>query len=171
MNNNGKKPGEMREGREGEQLSPIVTPFSNSILKGPEDTDVVDLACELAIDPEGGFTVTVSAWDLDERQRAWVAAGAHMRMSVWQHPIPPLALAVEAPFCPVCAAPCVYVKSEQAFVCATGDCSNYRRNWLDVTSGVELLLKPGDVAADDQGKTAEEQVREDFSPAPEDTSD
>jgi hypothetical protein len=74
-----------------------------------------------------------------------------MRMSVWQHPIPPLALAIEAPFCNACEAPCIYVKSERMFVCATDGCVNFRQNWMEVsTSDVEPPLKPEDAPADDE---------------------
>lgn len=80
------------------QLTPMKTPHSNSVLKGPPGTDVGDLDCELGPDDDG-YMVTASAWDLTSEQRAKLAAGGHIRLSVWQHPIPPLAMALEGPFC------------------------------------------------------------------------
>lgn len=126
---NGPKMPLLRDGTEAAQIRQTETPFTNSTLKGPKDTDVGDLACELAIDPRTETIVTVSAWQPTAQQRAWLAAGAHLRMSVWQHPIPPLALAVESPFCSFCDSPTIFVKSEQAFACATRDCMAYGRPW------------------------------------------
>jgi hypothetical protein len=109
----------VRDDASRDQLTPTTTPYTNATLKGPNES-VGDLRCELAVDPryggEKGVIVTVSAWELDERQRELLAAGAHMRMSVWQHPIPPLALAIESPFCN-CGSETIYVRAERAFAC------------------------------------------------------
>lgn len=157
MSTNNGGPTEMRSGDERDQLAPVKTPFTNAVLRGPEGTDDIrDLHCELAVDPVYRTPVTVSAWELDERQRELVAAGAHLRMSVWQHPIPPLSLAIEAPFCagsglahdPVSM---IYVKSERRFACPA----------------CEYRLQP--LAEGSEPATAEEaerQVRGDFEPAP-----
>lgn len=152
----------MRDGDEGAQIEQTETPFSNSVLKGPEGTDVGDLACELTMDPHTETIVTVSAWQPDERQAQWLAAGAHLRMSVWQHPIPPLALAVEAPFCPSCEAPTVFVKSARVFACATPDCLLHSR---PTPSPAGQPIKEDAPAADTGGMTPEEQVKADFEPA------
>lgn len=117
-----KAPKPLRPALGNDALSPMPTPFTNSTLHGPPGTDVGDLHCELAVDEEYGSVATVSAWVLTEQQRVWIAAGAHIRMTVWQHPIPPLALAVEPPFCegeaknhaPVSM---IFVKSEATFAC------------------------------------------------------
>lgn len=154
----------MRDGYEGHQIEQTVTPFSNSVLRGPEGTDVGDLACELAMDPHSESVVTVSAWQPNEQQAAWLAAGAHLRMSVWQHPIPPLALAVESPFCPECEAPTVFVKSERVFACATSGCSLYGRP-------TPSTFKAGASAADAGSMTPEQQVKADFAPAPDEGPD
>lgn len=150
-NGNGDGPTELREGAAQDQLSPVKTPHTNAVLRGPEGTDVGDLDCELSIDPEYGSFVNVSAWDLDVRQRELIAAGAHLRMTVWQHPIPPLGLAVEAPFCESCDTMTIYVKSERRFACP-----NCRGR-----------VRPGEI---DPKTDAERRVREDFRPAPDDES-
>lgn len=98
------------------QLTPFKTPYSNALLRGPEGSDVGDLDVELRPD-ERGQAVSASAWELTERQREWIAAGAHIRLSVWQHPIPPLAVAVESPFCPECGLEMVYGRAQREFRC------------------------------------------------------
>lgn len=129
-----------------DQLQPILTPFTNSVLRGPEGTDVGDLPCELIKEEVAGETwvSTASGWELDERQRELVAAGAHMRMTVWQHPIPPLALSIEAPFCGSCTTQCVYVKSERVFACANQLCINRGADWMKTGSTPRLVSGPQD---------------------------
>lgn len=125
-----------------DQLQPMKTPHSNSVLKGPPDTDVGNLDCELGPDDDGHM-VTASAWNLTQDQRNRIAAGAHLRMSVWQHPIPPLALAVEAPFCGACDREMSW---DSRFFCETPDCP-----------APEVFARRDPV-------TPEEQLRQDFSP-------
>lgn len=139
------------------QLTPIKTPHSNAVLRAPEgaEGDVGDLHCELAVDPGYQSVVTVSAWDLDDHQRELIAAGAHVRMSVWQHPIPPLALAIEAPFCPNDGAQTVFVRSVKAFCCPACD-PRFPGNGGGSSNGSRLVLPPGVTPLD--------RAREDFEP-------
>lgn len=125
-----------------DQLRPISTPFCNSILRGPPDTDIGDLPVELIKEgPDGEeWICSASGWEMDERQRELVVAGAHMRMLVWQHPIPPLALAIEAPFCGECTTQCIYVKSERAFVCPSVACDRRGRSWMDCMIAPDLFI-------------------------------
>lgn len=73
----------------------------DTILKGPEGTDVGDLHCDLEPFEEGGMrgVVTHSGWLTSPEQDLMLAAGAHIRLAVYQHPIPPLAVSVEPPVC------------------------------------------------------------------------
>jgi hypothetical protein len=97
------------------QLRPVETPAHNSMLKGPPDTDIGDLSCRVTKD-EDEAVVTLSTWEPTEHQRELIAAGARLSMMVWQHPIPPLALGVEAPFCN-CGTEMIWVKNERRFAC------------------------------------------------------
>ena len=135
-------------------LTPFKTPRSNAVLKGPAP-DVGDLDCELSEDTSGQI-VTVSAWAPDENQRAMIEAGAHLRMSVWQHPIPPLALAIEAPFCPNCGSGMVWVRGERVFACACdGETTTIRGKPEEVGGDADEM----------RARRAEEAVRADFIPA------
>jgi hypothetical protein len=139
-----------------DQLRPFRVPPSNAVLKGPEGTDVGDLDCELVRDTEEGFVVTISRWDLDQDLRAKLSAGAHIRLSVWQHPIPPLAVAVEHPF--HCGEEMIWRDGQ--FVC--GDCGEA------ICAGehysAELKLGDDDDADGDDSRRAAKELRRDFRP-------
>jgi predicted RNA-binding Zn-ribbon protein involved in translation (DUF1610 family) len=156
---------DFRDSQRRDQLVWIRTPYTNATLRGPEGTDVGDLPCELAVDPEHRSVVTVSAWELDERQRALVAAGAHLRMSVWQHPIPPLALAIEAPFCN-CGSVTIYVKNEGAFACP--NCGErVKTGSYESRDEIPRLELPDGVNPPDQkasSQAAHQQAKRDFIP-------
>lgn len=83
------------------QLIPQKGGRYNEVLHGPPGTEIGDLPCELEPFMEDGrpFIVTHSGWRATPEQLVQLQAGAHLRMSVWQHPIPPLALGVEPPVC------------------------------------------------------------------------
>lgn len=148
---NGERPelSEIRPTYEGYQLKPSRTPHANAVLKGIDD-DMGDLEVELCIDPEYKSIASVTAWDLDDHQRELIAAGAHIRLGVWQHPIPPLSVGVEAPFCEECQTQKIYVKASKGFFCA-GACP---------------LRDPRFGPAPVEAKTALDQAHEDFSPGP-----
>lgn len=146
---------EMRASAQEDWIEPSTTPFTNAVLKGQPGTDVGDLELELC--QEGGKVCSVSAWDLNERQRELVAAGAHIRLGVYQHPIPPLSMSIEAPFCPTCKAAMVYVKAEGSFFCA-GACPD-----RDPRFGPALSSVNGSPA-----DTPLEQAHQDFAPSDDD---
>jgi predicted RNA-binding Zn-ribbon protein involved in translation (DUF1610 family) len=161
---------ELREGQRRDQLQWVRTPYTNAVLKGPSE-DIGDLPCELALDPEHKSVVTVSAWEPDERQRALIAAGAHLRMSVWQHPIPPLALAIESPFCN-CGSVTIYVKNEGAFACP--NCGErVKTGSYESRDEVPRLELPDGVNERDTSRAALEEAHHDFVPEedPPQTSD
>jgi hypothetical protein len=151
-----------RGARAGDQLQQISTPHSNSVLRGPEGTDVGDLHCELARDPRYESIVTVSAWELDDKQREWLAAGAHVRLSVWTHPTPPVAVAIEPPFC-VCGSETIYVRSEKQFQCPRCGQPVEVGTPPDGNPKLEIV---GDATSPTE--RAEAEVKRDFSPAPDD---
>ena len=161
----------LRDASAADQLTQTVTPFTNRVMHAPpgQEEEVGDLAVELAVDPLHRSVVTVSAWELDERQRRLVAAGAHLRMSVWQHPIPPLALAIEAPFCGNCGGVTIYVKGESRFACP--GCGE--RIDPDAGNAPKIALPPGaerKTSADDRAtsRAALEQAKRDFVPTDDD---
>lgn len=90
-----------REGYPPHQLVPVRGGRYTTVLKGPEGTDVGDLFCDLEpyVDYGKALIVTHNGWAASEEQASQLACGAHIRVSVWQHPIPPLAVSVEAPLC------------------------------------------------------------------------
>lgn len=73
------------------------TPY-NRVIHGPPGTNVGSLWIEVNADDDN-HVVTASSWDLDDRHRAMIDAGGHIRLSMWQYPICPVSVAVEAPFC------------------------------------------------------------------------
>lgn len=139
---------ERPEGYHEDQLLQGTYPPYNRVIHGPPGTDIGSLWIEVNIDEER-HVVTASSWNLDERQKAMIAAGAHIRLSMWTYPIPPVSMAVEGPFCECHGEEMQFDIEDGAFVC------RYMRN-------------VGDAHADDSGLSAEEQLRRDFSPAPDD---
>lgn len=138
-------------------LVPMKTPHSNAVLKGPTE-DVGDLDVELCEDPQFHSVVSDSSWGLDDEQRRRIAAGAHIRLSVWQHPIPPLSVEIEPPFCESCGAAKVFIGASNEYACA-GACPD---------------RDPRFDAASSNGspeKTPLEEAHADFEPAPEDAAE
>lgn len=83
------------------QLVPLGGGRYITVFHGPEGSDVGDLHCDLEPYNEDGIKgiKNHSGWKPDEAQVAMLAAGAHVRLSVYQHPIPPLAVSIEPPVC------------------------------------------------------------------------
>lgn len=154
----------LRPGAEGYYLDPIETPHTNATLKAPPgmEESVRPLRLELCLDPDDRTLVSVSAWDLDDKQRDLIAAGAHLRLGVWQHPIPPLSLQIEPPFCDTCKAPKVYVRSEREFACA-GACPDRDPRFGE--PGVPASGNGQPIA--DSEKSPLDQAHEDFTPGEE----
>lgn len=92
---------EDREGYPPMQLPPLKGGRYKTVLHGPPGTEVGDLHCDLEPFEEEGMRgiVTHSGWKPSPEQVGMLEAGAHIRLSVWQHPIPPLAVNVEPPVC------------------------------------------------------------------------
>lgn len=104
---------------EQENLEPYEPVWANAVMHGPPGTDIGDLHCRIAAD-EDGQVVTESAWQPNALQRQMVKAGANIRLAVWQHPIPPLAVMLEFPTCEVCEQTMVYVIDRAMFRCPAG---------------------------------------------------
>lgn len=135
-----------------EQLRPMKTPQSNLVMKGPKGTEVGDLDVELAEDTTHKSIVTVSAWELLDVHRDMIAAGGHIRLSVWQHPIPPLAVAVEAPFCDADGAEMEFDQEHMTFKCP---------NCTAATNGSPPKEEPGEDDRD-ASRRALDQAHSDF---------
>ena len=103
------------------QLAPVKGGRYTEIIHGPPGTDVGDLHIELepiVFDDQVPTTVTHSGWSPREDQVKQLEAGAHVRLSVWQHPIPPLAMSIEAPVCECHGDPMLWDPDDENFYCA-----------------------------------------------------
>lgn len=103
------------------QLTPIQGGRYNEIIHGPPDTDVGDLHIELepqVFENEHPTTVTHSGWHVKEEHAKMLEAGAHVRLSQWQHPIPPVAMSIEPPVCGCHGEPMTWSEHDEGFYCA-----------------------------------------------------
>jgi hypothetical protein len=73
----------------------VRTPNSTSLFRLPGGTEENDLYVERCQDANGR-TVLTSTWELDDDDRAAIAAGATIELLVWGHGHPPVAVAVGA---------------------------------------------------------------------------
>jgi hypothetical protein len=140
---------ERPEGYHEDQLLQGTYPPYDRVIHGPPGTDIGSLWIAVVADEEN-HVVTMSSWDLDDRQRAMIAAGAHIRLSQWTYPIPPVSVAVEAPFCECHDAEMTFDPDQGGFHCP------------------HIESAGGSDADDSTASSAEEQLRRDFSPAPDD---
>jgi hypothetical protein len=127
-------------------------PPYNHVIHGPPGTEISSLWIGRGAD-EGGKVVTISAWELDDRQKAMIEAGAHIQLAMWEFPICPVAMSVEGPFCECHGEEMLFSQEEGGFYCAH----------QEVVSGAD----DGEASR----RSAEEQVRGDFSPAADDSDD
>jgi hypothetical protein len=84
------------------QLTPLKGGRYDQIIHGPPGTDVGDLHIELepvVFEDQHPTTVTHSGWHVSEEHLEQIEQGAHVRLSLWQHPMPPVAVSVEPPVC------------------------------------------------------------------------
>lgn len=83
------------------QLVPVMGGRYKTALHGPEGTDVGTLYCDLEPFEQEGMrgVVSHSGWLTTTEQDLMLQAGAHIRLAVYQHPIPPLAVSIEPPVC------------------------------------------------------------------------
>lgn len=131
--------------RHPDQLTQGTYPPYDRVIHGPKGTDVGSLWIEVNTDNQR-HVVTASSWDLDDRQKAMIEAGAHIRLSMWEYPICPVSVAVESPFCG-CHDEEMVFNDDGGFSCR------------------HLQEVGGD---GDHDNDAEEQLRRDFSPAEDD---
>jgi hypothetical protein len=99
------------------QLRPVKGGRYVKVFHGPPGTDVGDLHCDLEPYMEGDRPAIInhSGWMPSDDQLAQLAAGGHVRLSVFMHPIPPLAVWVEPPVDDQ-GRPLVWVPQLQAFL-------------------------------------------------------
>lgn len=97
------------------QLVPQKGGLYTVLFKGPPGTDIGDLHCMLQQD--GNHVVNSSGWKPDEEQIAKLEAGAHVRVALWTHPIPPMAVMIEEPVCHCHGEPMVFDRDDCGYYC------------------------------------------------------
>lgn len=102
------------------QLHPLKGGRYKTVLYGPEGTDIGDLHCDLEPYVEGDRPAIVShsGWMPSEEHVKMMAAGAHVRLGVFQHPIPPLAVSIEPPVCSCHDMPMDWHGDDGGFYCS-----------------------------------------------------
>lgn len=101
-------------------MDPKDTPDCNFTYTGPTP-EIGDLRVQRA--KEDGQRVVFSFWDTSEQERALVAAGADLKLGIWNNePIPPVSLDIVTPYCPRgCEIACDLVTDDrsgtQVFAC------------------------------------------------------
>lgn len=101
------------------QLVPQKGGRYQTVFHGPPGTDVGDLHCDLEpyVEGEGQYVVNHSGWRPDEDQVAQLEAGAHVRVSLWTHPIPPMAVSIEPPVCQCHGEAMTFDRDELGYYC------------------------------------------------------
>lgn len=131
------------------QLVPLKGGRYATVFHGPPGTDVGDLHCDLepyfeaSAPGEGPFLINHSGWMPSEEQVKKLEAGGHIRLSVWRHPIPPLAVSVEPPVCACHEEAMQWDGESEGWLCAR---VNLSRPGAD---GVRDALDAADQARDD----------------------
>lgn len=102
------------------QLHPLKGGRYKTVFHGPEGTDIGDLHCDLEpyFQGERPAVVNHSGWMPNEEQVKMLEAGAHVRLAVWQQPIPPLAVSVEPPVCDCHDMPMDWHGDDGGFYCS-----------------------------------------------------
>lgn len=113
------EPAGKREDYPSHQLIPLKGGRYTDIIHGPPGTEIGDLYTEREPYVEGDrpAVVTHSGWTLDDDQLQYLKDGGHIRLAVFQHPIPPLAVSVEPPVCDCHTEPMNW-SPEDGFHCA-----------------------------------------------------
>lgn len=101
------------------QLDPLKGGRYTSVFHGPPGTDVGDLHCDLEpfMMEDGPVTINHSGWMPTMEHVAQLESGAHIRLTVWQHPIPPLAVSVEPPVCSCHDEPMQWDPEDRGYYC------------------------------------------------------
>ncbi len=97
--------------------------------------------------------VVHSGWMPNEEQVAQLGGGAHVRLSVWQYPIPPLAVSVEPPVCACHSEPMEWDGEDFGYYCC------------------RLTVQDKDVGPLSRDRSPLEAARRDFEPEEEPTED
>lgn len=128
------------------QLLPLKGGRYKDIIYGPAGTDIGNLYTDREPYMEGDrpAVVTHSGWKLTEEQLAYLADGGHIRLAVFQHPIPPLAVSVEPPVCD-CHGESMNWSPEDGFSCSQTPTAGEESAEQDVRDS----FKPGDDEAED----------------------
>jgi hypothetical protein len=104
-------------------MNPKDTPDCNFTYLGPSE-DVGDL--RVLRTKEDGHRAVFSWWDLTEQERGLAAAGADLKLGIYDaEPIPPVSVELATPYCPSgCEVTCDLVAdpreetaTEQVFAC------------------------------------------------------
>lgn len=108
------------DGHGDHQLLPVKGGRYDKVFHGPEGEDVGDLHTD--IEPIGHANgkigmVVHSGWMPNEEQVRQIEAGAHIRLSVWMYPIPPMAMSVEAPVCSCHGAEMAWDSTDGGYYC------------------------------------------------------
>lgn len=103
------------------QMSPLKGGRYAKVFHGPPGTDVGDLYCDLEPFIMGATPITInhSGWQPSEQHIKQLESGGHIRLTVWQHPIPPLAVSVEPPVCACHDLPMVWDEDSEGYNCQT----------------------------------------------------
>lgn len=128
-----------------------------TVFHGPPGTDIGDLHCDLEPYSEGGgaYVINHSGWRPTEEQVVQLDAGAHVRVSLWTHPIPPMAVSIEPPVCVCHGEAMVFDRDEAGYYCSHNVDSKGRSN-LHAPSAHEAAkdaFTPVDVEDDEPGRT------------------
>ena len=100
-------------------MKPIRTPQTTTTYVLPGGNEDNFLPAEHLDDG-----VVKSVWTATPEERALIAGGARIALLIWGSLVPPVALALEEPFCPVCREQMKWNVELQRFAC--GPC--YTRN-------------------------------------------
>lgn len=136
------------------QLTPLKGGRYDEIIHGPPGTDVGDLHIELEpqiFEGKDPITVTHSGWFVSEEHLRQLEAGAHVRLSLWQHPIPPMAVSIEPPACECHGEAMTWSEEESNYYCS-------------------YLTTLDRSATGEPARSALDRAHQDFEPKPDDAS-
>jgi hypothetical protein len=145
-------------------LEPVQTPHTNVVMHAPpgHEDEVGDLHVEL-VSHEGRYLATVATFDLTDEQRLRVASGARIQLHLLQHPMPPVGLQVEPPYCEKDGTLMVFVKAAGEYACPSCD-----PRFPNVQNGSGKIHVVGEVQQDEDDRGASRRALDaahgDFTP-------